>query len=239
MVVGGPSYHSYRPAVCDRILSPAEALELVDSRSREEELKVIGIAGPGEPLFNEETFQTLELLGSRYPERIFCLSTNGLLLPARAEELDRIGVSTVTVTINTLRPDTAEKIYRHAFVGGEHLFGSDAARAITSSQIEGVRTVADLGIKVKVNTILMPGINQDEVGEIARNARMAGACIQNITPLIPTGDMKDKAAPTCRDLILAREQGGAYIDQFRLCRQCRADSVGVPGRGDGLRPSHG
>jgi nitrogen fixation protein NifB len=221
--------------VCDEILSPVEALELVDRHFREEELKVIGIAGPGEPLYNEETFQTLELLGSRYPEKIFCLSTNGLLLPTLAEELKRLDVSTVTVTINTLRPGTAEKIYRHALIGGELLVGRDAAEAITSSQIEGVRKAADLGINVKVNTILMPGINQDEVGEIARNARIAGACIQNITPLIPIGEMRDGTAPTCRELILAREQGGQYLEQFRLCRQCRADSVGVPGRGD--RPS--
>jgi len=214
-------------------------MELVDRHSREEDLKVIGIAGPGEPLFNEETFETLELLGLRYPGYISCLSTNGLLLPSLAEELKRFNVSTVTVTINTLRPDTAEQIYRYAEVGGEHLVGREAAEAITYSQMDGVRTAADLGIKVKVNTILMPGINQDQVAEIARNARMAGACIQNITPLIPIGEMRENTAPTCLELKLARKQGGAYIDQFRLCRQCRADSVGVPGRGDGFRPSRG
>lgn len=123
--MGGPSYHSYRPAVCDRLVSPGEALELVEKYSRDHRLRVIGIAGPGEPLFNHETFETLELVGSAFPGRILCLSTNGLLLPRHAETLDQLGVSTVTVTINTLRPGTAERIYRHAIVGREVIRGPE------------------------------------------------------------------------------------------------------------------
>ena len=229
-VMGGPSYHSYRPAVCDRILSSSEAYDLVQRHAADDWLKVIGIAGPGEPLFNEETFQTLRLLGPSFPDHILCLSTNGLLLPQYAKTLHDLGVSTITVTVNTLRPSTAEKIYDFVIVDGGVLRGPAAARVITTNQMDGIRLASDLGIKVKVNTILMPGINQDEVGEIARLSRESGACIQNITPLIPLGEMRHVGIPTCQDLIRAREQGGLHIGQFRLCRQCRADSIGIPGK---------
>jgi len=100
--------------------------------------------------------------------------------------------------------------------------------------MEGVRAAASLGMGVKINTILMPGVNQGEIGEIARLSKMSGALIQNITPLIPMGDMGDFPAPTCRELDEAREEGSKYLDQFRLCRQCRSDSVGIPGIGDGV-----
>jgi len=231
---GGRSYHSYRPAVCDRLVSPGEVLELVEKFSRDQRLRVIGIAGPGEPLFNPETFETLELVGSAFPGRMLCLSTNGLLLSRHAETLNRLGVSTITVTINTLRPGTAVRIYRYAIVGQKLIRGPEAGEILVSRQIEGVRSAAALGMGVKINTILMPGVNQGEIGEIARLSKMAGARIQNITPLIPMGSMGDFPAPTCQELSEAREVGSNHLDQFRLCRQCRSDSVGIPGVGDGV-----
>ena len=47
-------------------------------------IKVVGIAGPGEPLANEETFETLRRLHEQYPDVIKCISTNGLLLRKRS-----------------------------------------------------------------------------------------------------------------------------------------------------------
>jgi nitrogen fixation protein NifB len=46
-----------------------------------ENLSVIGIAGPGDPFANpEETIETMRLVKQEFPEKIFCLSTNGLNL---------------------------------------------------------------------------------------------------------------------------------------------------------------
>jgi hypothetical protein len=63
-------------------------------------LSVIGIAGPGDPLANEETFRTLELVGKEFPELTLCLSTNGLRLPENVDRLKRLGVKFITVTMN-------------------------------------------------------------------------------------------------------------------------------------------
>lgn len=232
-LIGGPSYHSYRPAICTEIITPEQALEAVSSLRDRGELKVVGVAGPGEPLYNEETFEALGLVHRRFEELILCTSTNGLLLPSRLADLLRVGVSTLTVTVNTTRVSTAEKLYDHAILGGERVSGREAAEAVVHSQLKGIRMATKSGLLVKANTILIPELNAHEVEEIAARCREAGACIQNITPLIPLGRMRSARRPSCDELREARRLAGDYLEQFTLCRQCRADSVGLPGGEDG------
>ena len=228
--IGGLTYHAYRPAVASRLLSPEEAVEQVARHLHEASLTVAGIAGPGEPLCNPETFETLRLVGARFPELVLCLSTNGLLLPARAEELHALGVRTLTVTLNTVDPALGERIYSHADTGEGVLVGREAAAALLARQLEGIRRAAGVGIIVKINSILIPEvIGAEHLQQVARAGRAAGAQLQNITPLIPLGRFRDLEPPTCAELHRTRAQCEQIIPQFRLCRQCRADAVGVPG----------
>ncbi|MEI8356029.1 MAG: nitrogen fixation protein NifB, partial [Deltaproteobacteria bacterium] len=71
-----------RPGVTSRILTPQEAIEKVReimvSPIAGPIIKVVGIAGPGDPLFNEETFETFAMVKSEFPHLMLCLSTNGL-----------------------------------------------------------------------------------------------------------------------------------------------------------------
>ncbi|MCG7855251.1 MAG: radical SAM protein, partial [Methanoregulaceae archaeon] len=85
-----------RPGVTSKVLSPEEAVELV-RRAIEKfpYIKVIGIAGPGEPLANEGTFETLRRLQEEFPNVIKCLSTNGLLLPEKIDLLKKYDVGNV------------------------------------------------------------------------------------------------------------------------------------------------
>jgi len=229
--IGGLTYHAYRPAVAARVVTPEEAAELVARHLRESNLTVAGIAGPGEPLCNPETFETLRLIGARFPELILCLSTNGLLLPDCAEELHALGVRTLTVTLNAVDPALGERIYSHADTGEGVLVGREAAAALLARQLEGIGRAAALGITVKINSILIPGVNSGgHLEQVARAARAVGARVQNITPLIPLGRFRDLAPPTCAELQRTRAQCEQIIPQFRLCQQCRADAVGVPGR---------
>jgi nitrogen fixation protein NifB len=217
--IGGPTYHAYRPAVAARLVTPEEAASLVAAHLRDSRLTVAGIAGPGEPLSNPETFETLRLIGARFPGLILCLSTNGLLLPDRADELHALGVKTLTVTLNAIDPAIGERIYSYADLGGKVLVGR-----------EGIRRAVALGIVVKINSILIPGVNDDgHLEKVARAARAAGARMQNITPLIPLGRFREFAPPTCAELSRTRARCEQILPQFRLCRQCRADAVGVPG----------
>ena len=62
----------YRPGVAGSISTVEEALEIVEVAVRDfgESLKEVGIAGPGEPLFNKQTFETLRIVNEKFPELI-------------------------------------------------------------------------------------------------------------------------------------------------------------------------
>jgi len=219
-----------RPGVASCILTPKKALSLVEKAvERHPELTVVGVAGPGDPLANPETFETLRMVHERFPHLIKCLSTNGLLLAEKLPELLRYGLKAVTVTINAVKPSTAAKIYEYVLYGGLKLTGVEAARLLLSKQFEGVKAAAEAGLAVKVNTVLIPEINLAEVEGVAEKVALLGAQKMNIIPLIPMYRFSGFRPPTCQELREARERCEKYIEQFRLCRACRADACGIPG----------
>lgn len=99
-------------------------------------------------------------------------------------------------------------------------------------QLTGIRKVAEAGITIKVNTVLVPDINGSHIEEIARCVKEAGASIYNIIPLIPQAQLKGHPAPVCAEIDEARTRAGKYIDVFRHCQHCRADAAGVPGKSE-------
>lgn len=101
-----------RPGVSAAVLSPREALEITRKITSEDNtIKVIGIAGPGDPLANEETFEALSLVHREFPRLTKCLATNGLLLPQRVDDLVRVGVTNLTVTINAVDKEVGKSFY--------------------------------------------------------------------------------------------------------------------------------
>jgi nitrogen fixation protein NifB len=191
-------------------------------------LRVVGIAGPGEPLYNRETFKTLALVHEHFPLLNLCLSTNGLLLPQKADLLADLGVKTVTVTINAVHPPIVEKIYAH--IGGK--INENIARSFTEQQLQGITACTTRGIHVKINSIVIPSINAGELTDVARHSRKRGACIQNITPLIPLSDFSTLDPPSHSEIVRIRERCAEYLPQFTCCKQCSADAAGIPGKGD-------
>lgn len=220
----------YRPGVTSTIMKPEEAAKLVDEiTARDEKLRVVAVAGPGEPLFNKETFDTFKLINERHPDLIKCIATNGLLLEEKVVDLRKLGIRTVTITINALDPKVASKIYEFIIIDGKLIKGLEAAKILIERQLRGLKAATNAGLIVKVNTVLIPGLNEKEAIEVAKKAAELGAFIQNIIPLIPLHSFKDHRPPTCEELRKVREEASKYIEQFRLCKQCRADSYGIPG----------
>ncbi|WP_044916610.1 radical SAM protein [Butyrivibrio sp. WCE2006] len=219
-----------RPGVTSKVITPDEAntfigraIELVPS------IKVAGIAGPGDTLATDYALQTFEKIGEAHPELLKCMSTNGLLLNERAQEVIDAGVDTLTVTVNAVDPEIEAKLNDYIIYHGEKIEGVEAAKILIKNQIEGIKKVAAAGVTIKINTVLVPGINDHHISEIARTVREAGAIIYNIIPLIPQHKLKDIERPTCELLEKARKDAEKYIKVFRHCAHCRADAVGVPG----------
>lgn len=101
---------------------------------------------------------------------------------------------------------------------------------IIQKQIAGIQLVVSLGIIIKVNTILIPDINTDDIVSISRQVADAGAYLQNIVPLIPSGNNPNLRAPTEEELDSIRHRASKHILQFTHCKQCRSDVVGIPGQ---------
>jgi nitrogen fixation protein NifB len=219
------------PGVASRVLTPAGAIAILEKALDIcPEISVVGIAGPGDSLETDYALETLELAKARYPRLLACLSTNGLRLRERIERIAAVPVDSITVTVNSLRPEVLEGINGYAIVEGRVLHGRDAAEALIEAQILGIAAAAaQTKAVIKINTVLIPGLNDDEIGEIARRTAELGASMMNILPLIPQAGMADRRAPGCVELEAARAAAGAYLEVFRHCRHCRADAVGLLG----------
>ena len=220
-----------RPGVTSRLLKPADGLERIRAAvGRDERVTVVGIAGPGDPLANDATFELLEMARAEFPQLILCLSTNGLLLPEKLDELARLGVRTLTVTINAVTEEIAGKVYRWAVYKDKRYEGPDAGKLILGNQWDGLRAAVQAGFAVKVNTILIPGINEDEIPAIAEKAGGIGADLINIMALIPQGDFSELTRPSIHEITRMRHACLPHINIMTHCRQCRADACGALGQ---------
>ncbi len=219
-----------RPGVTSQVLTPAEALQRVDEvMEKLHYIKVVAVAGPGEPLFNEPTFETFRLVGEKYPHLILCVSTNGLLLPDTIDRLDSLGVSNVTVTLNAVDPNIGKEIYEHVFYEGKKYTGLEAAEILLDHQLRGLEEAVKRKMIVKVNTVLIPTINDDHVVEIAKTVKKLGVYIQNVMPLIPQYRFSHLSPPTPAQKKAVQDDLATIMKQMRHCRQCRSDAIGKLG----------
>jgi nitrogen fixation protein NifB len=223
-----------RPGVTSERLSPAEAVRKVLAVAAEvPELSVVGLAGPGDPLANPgPTFATLEGIRRAAPDLMPCLSTNGLALPEHAGRLADLGVRHVTVTVNMTDAAVGERIYRWVVRDGRRVCGRDASMLLSDRQLEGIARLAARGVLVKVNSIVIPGVNDEHLPDVVRAVRRAGAFVVNVVPLISApehgthyGEVGQRG-PTEEELERVREACEIDARVMRHCRQCRADAVG-------------
>ncbi len=218
-----------RPGVASKIITPKQALERVRRAVKLYPLTVVGIAGPGDALANEETFQTFELIDKEFPKLMKCISTNGLLLPDSVGRLKKLRISTLTVTVNAINPKTAAKIYDFVILDGKTYKGLEAVKILLESQKAGIKKAVEAGLTTKINTVLIPQINMKEIPRIAKFYGKIGADIMNIMPLIPIHKLVTEKPPSCEQIRSTRDKSEKYIKQFRHCKQCRADAAGIPG----------
>lgn len=222
-----------RPGVASQVLQPKEAVEKVrQALELCPEITVAGIAGPGDTLATDSALETFRLVHEAYPKLTLCLSTNGLMLPDYAQKLFDVGVRTVTVTVNAVDPEIQANIISYIVYQGVRYVGKEAASILIRRQLEGIRLMSGLGTIVKINTVLIPGVNDGHIETVAKTVRDAGADIYNIIPLIPQNEFADIPAPTCLQIEKARAAAEQYIPIFRHCQHCRADACGIPGKGD-------
>lgn len=219
-----------RPGVSSCIMTIDEAIEHIRDTIEKMPINVVGVAGPGDSLENEDTLKLFKRVKKEFPHLILCMSTNGLLVPEYADEISKSGVKTVTITINAVDEDIGSKIYDNIQYHGKTYHGKEGFKILLENQLKGIEMLSDRGVIVKVNSVLIPGINDKHIVEIAKVVKQKGASIMNVLPLIPLNKFKDIKKPGCGELSTVRQQVEEYLPVFRACTQCRADAYGIPGK---------
>lgn len=224
-------------------LKPEEAVKKVLYIGGEiQQLSVVGIAGPGDALANpKKTFETFELLSQKTPDLKFCLSTNGLRLPEFIDEIVKYNVDHVTVTINTIDEsgEIGSKIYPWIYWGKKKIRGKEAAKILLEQQLKGIKMLTDRGILVKANSVLIPGINEADLPNVAKKLKELNVFLHNIMPLLSKPEFGTKfgldgvRSATDQEVMEAQEACGMDMKLMSHCCQCRADAVGLIGEDRG------
>ncbi len=231
-----------RPGVVSELLTPKQAINKVLAVAAAiPQMTVLGIAGPGDPLANPaRTFETFEQLSARAPDIKLCVSTNGLTLPQYVDEIAKHNIDHVTITINCVDPEVGAKIYPWIFWENKRIFGIEGARILIEQQQKGLQMLTDRGILVKVNSVLIPGVNDEHLKEVSKIVKAKGAFLHNVMPLIAEPEhgtyygIMEQPEPTPEMLQDLQDACAGDMAMMRHCRQCRADAVGLLGedRGD-------
>ena len=223
-----------RPGITASILTPQDAAAYLEKQlALIPALRVAGIAGPGDPLANpRETLLTLETIHKAHPELLLCVATNGLELATYARDLKDCAVSHVTVTVNTADPETGALIYKWVRYGKRVYRGIEAAALLLERQTEGIKAIKALGITVKINTVVIRGVNDSRIGEVSRLVSSLGADIQNCISMYPAPGtaLEHNGEPDAATMSRIRADAAAYMKQMQHCTRCRADAAGFLGR---------
>ena len=190
----------------------------------------------GDALANpKKTFETFRRLQEEAPDIKLCLSTNGLALPQMVDEICKYNIDHVTITINMVDPEVGAKIYPWIFWEHRRVTGIEAATILHKQQMLGLEMLTARGVLTKINSVLIPGINDEHLIDVNREVKKRGAFLHNIMPLISEAEhgtvfgLTGQRGPTAQELKAVQDacMGGANL--MRHCRQCRADAVGLLG----------
>jgi cyclic pyranopterin phosphate synthase len=130
----------------------------------DEGVKKIRITG-GEPLLRKDLEVFIKMLHDYKPELDLALTTNGYYLKEHAQKLKDAGLKRVNMSLDSLKPDIAAKI---------------AQKEMLKKVLEGLDEALRVGLKVKLNTVVMQGINDNEILDLLDFAKDKGVIIRFI-----------------------------------------------------------
>jgi nitrogen fixation protein NifB len=223
-----------RPGVSSFLLEPDKVVPYLERVLAEEpRISVVGIAGPGDAFATPDTtLDVLKRVREKYPNLLLCVSSNGLNILPFIKQLADLSVSHVTITVNAVDPTIGAKIYKGVNDGGKLLHGQEAAAHLWKKQKEAIKKLKQSGIMIKINSILMPGINDTHMDAIAKEILSLGVDLMNCTPLIPAqgAELSDIKSPDIQTVRTIRRRLQKVLPQMCHCTQCRADAAGLLGK---------
>lgn len=222
--------HENRPGVSSGVISPEAALErLNETLKAMPHICVAGIAGPGDAFCHPElTLKTLRLVKKQFPDISFCISSNGLNVRPFVKELYDLGARFITITVNAIDSKISAQMVKKVTLKDKTYKGAAGAQILIDNQMETIEALKKTGFTVKVNTVVVPGINDEHCLFIAKRIGKMGVDLMNLLPLIPLKktDMAHISAPTPEQIRQLRRAAARYVPQMHHCKRCRADAAG-------------
>jgi cyclic pyranopterin phosphate synthase len=169
----------------------------------------------GEPLLRRDLERLVEMLAGIEGISDIALTTNGLLLAAKASALSDAGMGRVTVSLDSLDPQTLSKL-SDAPVSPERI-------------LAGVDAAADAGMRpVKVNMVVRRGLNDHCVAPMAERFRHSGHVLRFIEymdvgstngwtgeDVVPAGEILERIAARWPLEALAPTRAGEVATRHR------------------------
>ncbi len=138
-------------------------------------LRRLRITG-GEPTIRPDLVRLISMLRAVPQIEDIALSTNGVRLPAMAAALAAAGLDRVNMSADSLRAERVESIAR---------------RRLEFDPIRSALAAEEAGLDpIKVNVVVMRGVNDDEIEEFASLTRKHPWHVRFIE-LMPVGDMRE------------------------------------------------
>ena len=125
----------------------------------------------GEPLIRKDILEVIGALEEGHPNASISITTNGYLLDVYAPRLAEHRISHVNVSLHSLDPSRFRAIT-----------GVDALERV----IRGLRVAAEHGIRLKINTVILRGLNENELEQLLDFAAKLGAEV-HLIELHPVG----------------------------------------------------
>ncbi len=220
-----------RPGVTSTVLTPEQAGIYMDRVvEKEPRISVAGIAGPGDPFANgPETIATLREIRKNHPETLLCVSSNGMDIAPYVESLAEIEVSHVTITVCAVDPEIGAKIYSWVKDRNVVYRGIQGAELLLSRQIAAIKKLKKHNIVVKVNCIVIPGVNDNHVEDVACLMQELGVDLLNCMAMFPNVNtpFADIPQPDKKSMSELRKRAEKHLPHMRHCTRCRADAVGL------------
>ena len=168
----------------------------------------------GEPLLRRDLPDLVSRLAGRSAIRDLAMTTNGVLLSANARALQQAGLHRLTVSLDTLHADRFRSLTRFDEI---------------DRVLEGIEVAAPLFPGLKVDTVVIRGVNDDELVDLIEFARryqaeirfieymdVGGATHWSMPRVVSRREMLDRLRAHYGDITPVIEESAAPADRYRL-----------------------
>lgn len=146
----------------------------------------------GEPLVRRDMIELVRALGRKLGDGLeeLTLTTNGTRLAEFADDLREAGVRRVNVSLDTRDPALFERLAR---------------RDKLADVLAGIAAAREAGLKVKLNTVALKGLNHEEIPALVEAAHRDG-CELTLIEVMPLGEVEEDRFDHYLPLTVVKEE---------------------------------